>query len=296
MNAPPTSSASATVAWDAGSPCAKSSLPPDQRALIRLIEVYKSFGHVKVFAGLNLRVRQRESVVILGPSGTGKSVLLKHIAGLMKPDSGEVYYCQNRVDTCDERELEEIRRHMGFLFQSGALFDSLSVYGNVAFPLREHTQLKEREIRERVAGKLAMVGLDGKQALMPSELSGGMRKRVALARAIALDPEVMLYDEPTTGLDPIRADVINELILKLNDELHVTSVVVTHDINSAYKVADRLVMLLDGKVVMEGKPDDFRHAPNDEVRRFIQGRASAAELEGLRRSEPPPLPESDETP
>jgi phospholipid/cholesterol/gamma-HCH transport system ATP-binding protein len=291
-----TKSSAATVTWDAASPCENSPLPPDQRALIRLVEVYKSFGPVKVFAGLNLRVRQRESVVILGPSGTGKSVLLKHIAGLMKPDSGAVYYCQDRVDTCNEHQLEEIRRHMGFLFQSGALFDSLSVAENVAFPLREHTRLKERDIRERVAGKLAMVGLDGKQALMPAELSGGMRKRVALARAIALDPQVMLYDEPTTGLDPIRADVINELILKLNDELHVTSVVVTHDINSAYKVADRLVMLWEGKVIMEGKPDDFRHAPNDEVRRFIQGRASSAELEGLRRPEPPPLPESEETP
>jgi phospholipid/cholesterol/gamma-HCH transport system ATP-binding protein len=295
MTDPPKSSATASVTWDSASPCAKSPLPPEQRALIRLVDVYKKFGPVKVFAGLNLRVRQRESVVILGPSGTGKSVLLKHIAGLMKPDAGEVHYCQYRVDTSDEHELEEIRRHMGFLFQSGALFDSLSVFENVAFALREHTRLKERDIRERVAGKLAMVGLDGKQALMPSELSGGMRKRVALARAIALDPEVMLYDEPTTGLDPIRADVINELILKLNDELHVTSVVVTHDINSAYKVADRLVMLWEGKVVMEGKPDDFRHASNDEVRRFIQGRASAAELEGLRRPEPPPLPGSDIT-
>jgi phospholipid/cholesterol/gamma-HCH transport system ATP-binding protein len=223
-------------------------------------------------------------------------VLLKHIVGLMKPDSGEVYYCQERVDTCGERELEEIRRHIGFLFQSGALFDSLSVYENIAFPLREHTRLKERDIRERVAGKLAMVGLDGTQRLMTAELSGGMRKRVALARAIALDPQVMLYDEPTTGLDPIRADVINELILKLNDELHVTSVVVTHDINSAYKVADRLVMLWEGKVILEGKADDFRRTTNDEVRRFIQGRASAAELEGLRRPEPPPIPESEETP
>jgi phospholipid/cholesterol/gamma-HCH transport system ATP-binding protein len=294
MNDTAKSIAEAAAPGDAPSP--GTNLPSEQQGLIRLVDVYKSFGKVKVFAGLNLRVKSRESVVILGPSGTGKSVLLKHIAGLMKPDAGAVYYGQNRVDTCDEHELEEIRRHLGFLFQSGALFDSLSVYENVAFPLREHTRLKEREIRERVAGKLAMVGLDGKQALMPAELSGGMRKRVALARAIALDPEVMLYDEPTTGLDPIRADVINELILKLNDELHVTSVIVTHDINSAFKVADRLVMLWSGKVILEGKADDFRHAANEDVRRFILGRASAAELEGLRRPEPPPLPENQETP
>ncbi|HVT79085.1 MAG TPA: ATP-binding cassette domain-containing protein, partial [Phycisphaerae bacterium] len=169
----------------------------------------------------------------------------------------------------------------------GALFDSLNVADNVAFPLREHTRMREKEIKERVAAKLAMVGLDGTQALMPGELSGGMRKRVALARAIAMDPKVMLYDEPTTGLDPIRSDVINELILKLNDELHVTSVVVTHDMNSAFKVADRLVMLWEGKVIMEGKADDFRHARQEEVKRFIQGRASAADLEGLRRPIPP---------
>ena len=293
MNDSAKSTAPAAAPGEAPSP--GTNLPPEQQGLIRLVDVYKSFGPVKVFAGLNLCIRPRESVVILGPSGTGKSVLLKHIAGLMKPDAGAVYYGPTRVDSCGEHELEEIRRHIGFLFQSGALFDSLSVYENVAFPLREHTRLKEREIRERVAGKLAMVGLDGKQGLMPAELSGGMRKRVALARAIALDPEVMLYDEPTTGLDPIRADVINELILKLNDELHVTSVIVTHDINSAFKIADRLVMLWEGKVILEGKPDDFRHAANEDVRRFILGRASAAELEGLRRPEPPPLPENQET-
>jgi len=296
MSAIAKSSADQPAARDGGSPSPAPGPPPERSAVIRLVDIYKSFGPVKVFTGLNLAVRQRESVVILGPSGTGKSVLLKHIIGLLRPDSGAVYYFQERVDDCDERELEEIRRHIGFLFQGGALFDSLSVYENIAFPLREHTRLKERDIRDRVAGKLAMVGLDGSQLLMPAELSGGMRKRVALARAIALDPQVMLYDEPTTGLDPIRADVINELILKLNDELHVTSVVVTHDINSAYKVADRLVMLWEGKVIMEGKADDFRRTTNDEVRRFILGRASAAELEGLRRPEPPPIPESEETP
>jgi len=236
-----------------------------------------------VFRGVDLTIKERECVVILGPSGTGKSVLLKHIVGLLKPDSGEVYFRDQRVDTLSEAGLEGIRRRIGFLFQGGALFDSMSVYENVAFPMREHENFKEAQVRERVATKLAMVGLDGSQNKMPAELSGGMRKRVALARAIALNPEVVLYDEPTTGLDPIRADVINELILKLNDELHVTSVVVTHDMASAFKVADRLVMLSEGKVILEGKADDFRNSRQEEVKRFVQGRASPAELEGLRR-------------
>ncbi|HEY4328739.1 MAG TPA: ABC transporter ATP-binding protein [Phycisphaerae bacterium] len=260
---------------------------------IRLVHVHKSFGSLIIFCDLCLTIKERECVVILGPSGTGKSVLLKHIVGLLKPDTGEVYFRQERVDTLDDLGLEPIRRRLGFLFQGGALFDSLSVFENIAFPMREHTTLKEAEVRDRVASKLAMVGLDGSQAKMPSELSGGMRKRVALARAIALDPEVVLYDEPTTGLDPIRSDVINELILKLNDELHVTSVVVTHDMASAFKVADRLVMLNDGKVILEGKAEDFRASKIDEVHRFVTGKASAGELEGLRRPAPPKSPSEE---
>jgi phospholipid/cholesterol/gamma-HCH transport system ATP-binding protein len=259
---------------------------PSTRPHIRLVHLHKQFGPLTVFNDVSLTVHERECVVILGPSGTGKSVLLKHIIGLLRPDSGEVWFNDQRVDALDERGLEPIRRRFGFLFQGGALFDSMSVYENVAFPMREHKDFKEAEIRDRVASKLAMVGLDGTQAKLPSELSGGMRKRVALARAIALDPEVMLYDEPTTGLDPIRSDVINELILKLNDELHVTSVVVTHDMASAFKVADRLVMLSGGKVIAEGRADHFRNSPNEEVRRFVEGRASPTELEGLRRSRP----------
>ena len=250
---------------------------------IRIVNLKKSFGDLVVFRGLDLTISQRECVVILGPSGTGKSVLLKLIVGLLRPDSGEVYFRDQRVDTLDEAGWENIRRRIGFLFQGGALFDSMSVYENVAFSMREHEDFSENEVRQRVAAKLAMVGLDGTQTKMPAELSGGMRKRVALARAIALDPEVVLYDEPTTGLDPIMADVINELILKLNDELHVTSVVVTHDMASAYKVADRLVMLSDGKVLQEGKVDDFRNSRQEQVRRFVLGQAGPAELEGLRR-------------
>jgi phospholipid/cholesterol/gamma-HCH transport system ATP-binding protein len=254
---------------------------------IRLEDVYKSFGALQVFKGLNLSIKERECVVILGPSGTGKSVLLKHIVGLLRPDSGTVYFREQPINDLDEVEMEPIRKRFGFLFQGGALFDSMTVYENIAFPMREHENLKEGDIRERVASKLAMVGLDGTQQKMPSELSGGMRKRVALARAIALNPEVVLYDEPTTGLDPIRSDVINELILKLNDELHVTSVVVTHDMASAFKVADRLVMLSEGKVIAEGKADDFRNSKNEEVRRFVEGKASPSELAALKRGEKP---------
>lgn len=256
-------------------------------AHIRLEDVHKSFGSLQVFKGVNLLVHERECVVILGPSGTGKSVLLKHIVGLLRPDSGTVYFREEKVSELDETDLEPIRKRFGFLFQGGALFDSMTVYENVAFPLREHENLPEAEVRDRVASKLAMVGLDGTQQKMPAELSGGMRKRVALARAIALNPEVVLYDEPTTGLDPIRADVINELILKLNDELHVTSVVVTHDMASAFKVADRLVMLSDGKVIAEGKAEDFRNSRNEDVRRFVQGKASPADLAALKRGEKP---------
>ncbi len=252
-------------------------------SVIRLVDVRKSFSKLVVLDGLNLSIREYESVVILGPSGTGKSVLLKHIVGLLTPDSGEVYFHEQRIDKLDERQLEPIRKRFGFLFQQSALFDSMTVFENVAFPLREHGNFTESEIKEKVALKLAMVGLEGTQMKMPVELSGGMRKRVGLARAIALDPEVVLYDEPTTGLDPIRADVINELILKLNDELRVTSVVVTHDMASAFKVADRMVMLSNGKVIAEGKPEEIRHSSNEEVQRFVQGKASAEDLAALKR-------------
>jgi phospholipid/cholesterol/gamma-HCH transport system ATP-binding protein len=272
------------------SPQNSSPLPPssaNQPQLIRLVDLHKSFGPLKVLDGLNLAIQEHECVVIIGPSGTGKSVLLKHMVGLLRPDSGEVYFRDQRIDNLGERGLEAIRKRFGFLFQSGALFDSMNVLENVAFPLREHGSFAEQQIRDIVAQKLGMVGLDGTQNQMPAELSGGMRKRVALARAIALDPCVVLYDEPTTGLDPIRADVINELILKLNDELHVTTVVVTHDMPSAFKVADRMVMLSGGQMIAEGKPDDFRNSTVEEVQRFVQGKASPADLEALHRQPSP---------
>jgi phospholipid/cholesterol/gamma-HCH transport system ATP-binding protein len=255
----------------------------EQENIIRLVDVYKSFGALKVLSGVNLNIRARESLTILGPSGTGKSVVLKHIVGLLRPDAGEVWFHDQRVDQLNEAGLEPIRIRFGFLFQMGALFDSMTVFENVAFPLREHGRYSKADIKQIVAGKLAMVGLDGTQGKMPSELSGGMRKRVALARAIALDPEVVLYDEPTTGLDPIRSDLINELILKLNEELKVTSIIVTHDMTSAFKVSDRIVMLSNGQIRAEGTPEQIRTSEDPEVRRFIDGRASEEDLRALKR-------------
>jgi phospholipid/cholesterol/gamma-HCH transport system ATP-binding protein len=250
-------------------------------ALIELRHIYKRFGWLEVLNDVNLQIEQGKCLVILGASGSGKSVMLKHIVGLLKPDRGEVWFADRRIDNLSERQLMQVRQRIGFLFQQGALFDSDNVAKNVGFPLVEHTNKKPEEIDEIVQRKLRLVGLPDVGRKMPSELSGGQRKRVALARAIALDPEVILYDEPTTGLDPIRSDVINELILRLQHELHVTSVVVTHDMNSAFKVADRLVMLYEGKLIFDGTADDIRATRNDVVRRFVHGEASEAELQTL---------------
>lgn len=250
-------------------------------ALIELRHIFKRFGWVEVLNDVTLKIEQGKCLVILGASGSGKSVMLKHIVGLLKPDYGEVWFSDRRIDNLPERQLMKVRERFGFLFQQGALFDSDTVAQNVGFPLVEHTTKKPEEIREIVKQKLRMVGLPDVAGKMPAELSGGQRKRVALARAIALDPEVILYDEPTTGLDPIRSDVINELIVKLQRELHVTSVVVTHDMNSAFKVADRLVMLFEGKLIFDGTSDEIRRTDNDAVKRFVLGEASEQELQTL---------------
>jgi phospholipid/cholesterol/gamma-HCH transport system ATP-binding protein len=252
-----------------------------QGTLVEFRDIHKRFGPLTVLDGVSLSVRREESIVIIGASGSGKSVMLKHIVGLLRPDRGEVWFDGVRVDTLPERELMKIRRRCGFLFQMGALFDSLTVAENIAFPLVEHTHKPADEIAEIVAQKLAMVGLPGIQKKMPAELSGGQRKRVALARAIALDPELILYDEPTTGLDPIRSDVINELILKLQRELKVTSVVVTHDMNSAFKIASRIVMLHEGRLIIDGSPEMIRNSDNPVVRRFVLGEADERELAAL---------------
>lgn len=241
--------------------------------IIEFRNVRKRFGRLCVLNGVDAQLERGKTTVVIGESGTGKSVLLKHMVGLIKPDSGEVYVFGQRIDTLKEHELGPVRRRFGFLFQMGALFDSLTAGQNVAFPLLEHTHYSPEEIDAIVARKLALVGLDGIQPKRPAELSGGQRKRVALARAIALDPEIILYDEPTTGLDPIRADTINDMIIKLKQELGVTSVVVTHDMTSAFKVADRILMLSEGRFIADGTADDFRNSTDPRVRRFVTGDA-----------------------
>ena len=251
--------------------------------ILSLRNLHKRFGRLRVLSGVSLEIETGQTLVVLGPSGTGKSVLLKHIVGLLKPDKGEVWFEGRRIDNLPERELSEVRENFGFLFQMGALFDSLTNLDNVAFPLREHTTLPPEEIVSRAIDRLAMVGLPDAGTKMPGELSGGQRKRVALARAIAMEPKVILYDEPTTGLDPIRSDVINELILKLRRELKVTSVVVTHDMNSAFKVADRIVMLHEGKILFDGTAETIRQSDDPIVQRFIAGEAGDEELTWLRQ-------------
>lgn len=250
--------------------------------IVRVETLHKSFGRQRVLRGLNISFPRGRTTVVLGPSGCGKSVLLKHVVGLMKPDKGRVYFDDIRVDTLPEHLLGPVRRRFGFLFQLSALFDSMSVRDNVAFPLREARLPDAQHNDERVRHVLRMVGLEESIDKMPSELSGGQQKRAALARAIVLEPEVILYDEPTTGLDPIRADVINELILKLARQLNVTSIVVTHDLASAFKVADRMVMMHEGTVLLEGSPDDFRKSEHPIVQRFLRGEASEDDLAGIR--------------
>jgi phospholipid/cholesterol/gamma-HCH transport system ATP-binding protein len=253
--------------------------------VIELRGVQKRFGPLQVLRGVDIALREGQTTVIIGESGAGKSVILKHITCLLRPDAGQVFYRGTRIDTSGEKDLVEIRRHFGFLFQMGALFDSMTAGENVAFPLVEHTSRSKNQIVRIVADKLRMVGLDGIQNKRPAELSGGQRKRVALARAIALEPDVVLYDEPTTGLDPVRADVINELILKLARELTITSVVVTHDMTSAYKVADRIIMLHEGLIIADGPPDAIRSSTDERVRRFIEGHADPKDLAALHTKE-----------
>jgi len=219
---------------------------PAPGSAVDMVSLRKAYEGRSVLAGASLTVERGETMVILGPSGTGKSVLLRHINGLTKPDSGQVFVCGRDVVPLTEEELVEVRLRVSMLFQGGALFDSMNVFDNVAFPMREHTEMTPEEIGQRVAEKLSMVGLPGTQRKMPSELSGGMRKRVALARSIALDPEIILFDEPTTGLDPINSEKINELIDYLNERLKATFVVVTHDIVSARTISDRVAFLHGG--------------------------------------------------
>ena len=251
--------------------------------LVRLDNIYKSFGTLRVLNGVSLEIKRGQTTVIIGPSGTGKSVLIKLIVGLLKPDRGGIYYDEKCVNTMSPAGLVEVRKEIGFLFQMSALFDSMDVGQNVEFPLVEHTEMTEAERDERVDRVLRMVGLSGLQRKWPGSMSGGQQKRVALARAIVLEPSLVMYDEPTTGLDPIRADLINELIIALNTKFGITSIVVTHDMASAAKIADRMLLLYDGNIICDGDPETFLRSENPLVQRFIQGQADAIELESIQQ-------------
>jgi phospholipid/cholesterol/gamma-HCH transport system ATP-binding protein len=252
--------------------------------MIELKDVYKSFSGKDVLRGANLKVEKGESVVVIGGSGSGKSVLLKHIIGLLKPDKGTVIVDSTDLTHINEDGLNEIRKKFGMLFQSAALFDSMKVWENVGFGLKRHTHLADSEIKEIAVRKLKMVGLVGVEDVMPSELSGGMRKRVGLARAIAMEPEILLYDEPTTGLDPIMADAINDLIIKMREELKVTSVAITHDMKSAYKIADTIAMLYNGVIIAKGNPDEIKNTSDPVVKQFIEGSAEGPiVLDGIKK-------------
>src|ERR1041385_7054088 len=242
--------------------------------MIRLVDVYKAFGEKEILAGFTLDVREGETMVIIGYSGTGKSVAIKHIVGLLEPDSGEVWVDNVRVDTLPRRELYKLRGKIGYVFQFAALFDSLNIGENVAMGLRRNSELSEGEILRRVAEALDLVDLPGVEGKFPAELSGGMRKRVGIARAIALRPKYMLHDEPTTGLDPVTTAVIDRLMVRTREHLGVTGVVVTHDMRSAYTVGDRIAMLNEGRVRQVGTVGEIQRTEDPVVRQFIEGRPS----------------------
>ena len=242
--------------------------------MIQLKDVYKAFGPKKVLQGFTLDVPEGETMVIIGYSGTGKSVAIKHIVGLLEPDAGEVWVDGLRVDALPRRELYALRARIGYVFQFAALFDSLTIGENVAMGLRKQGELSDREIRERVAETLELVDLPGVEQRFPAELSGGMRKRVGIARAIALRPKYILYDEPTTGLDPVTSAVIDQLMVRMREKLGVTGIVITHDMRSAYTVGTRIAMLFEGKVRWEGTVDEIQETTDPVVRQFIEGRAT----------------------
>jgi len=237
---------------------------------ITLENITKTFGQQKVLDGLDLTLESKKITFIIGQSGGGKSVLLKHIIGLVKPDSGRVLVDDIDISSLNESEMNEIRKNFGMLFQDAALFDSMTVGENVAFPLNEHRRLPKKEVERIVTEKLLQVGLTGVSQKMPSELSGGMRKRVGLARALALDPKIILFDEPTTGLDPIMCDAIDQLIVETQKNTGSTCVVISHDIDSTFKIAHRVAMLYNGKIIAYGSPEEIRSSDNPALRQFVE--------------------------
>jgi len=245
--------------------------------MIEIVDVHKTFGGQRVLKSVNLTIQSGETMVIIGRSGCGKSVLLKHIIGLIKPDSGRIFIDKEDITLMDEMRLSHLRMRFGMLFQGAALFDSMNVGENVGFALYEYAELDPTVISNKVKNCLSLVGLEGIESLKPSQLSGGMRKRVGLARAICIDPQIVLYDEPTTGIDPIMGDAINDLIKDLQKKLKITSIAVTHDMTSAYKIADRIAMLYEGKIIEIGTPQQIKNTKNPIVRQFITG-ASAGPI------------------
>lgn len=242
-------------------------------AIVEFVDVHKSFRNQKVLDGLNLRIVRGRTTVIIGRSGGGKSVTIKHMVGLIRPDRGKLLVDGEDVLTLGKREMNRVRKRFGMLFQEGALFDSMTVGENVAFPLVEHTKLGDEEIRARVTEMLRVVGLPGVEEKMPSELSGGMRKRVGLARALIREPEIVLFDEPTSGLDPIMADAIDRLIVETQKESGCTYVVISHDIRATFQIAHYIAMLYEGRIIAYGTPDEIRANPNPFLVQFLQGSA-----------------------
>jgi phospholipid/cholesterol/gamma-HCH transport system ATP-binding protein len=240
---------------------------------IRIRGLRKAFGPKQVLDGVDMDVAPAESLVIIGGSGTGKSVLLKHIIGLLKPDAGTVEVDGVAVEKLGNREITEFRRKFGMSFQEGALFDSMTVWQNVAFPLQRLTKMSRSEINDRVEECLALVRLEGVGEKLPSQLSGGMRRRVGFARGVAHSPEILLFDEPTTGLDPVTTALIDEVILDLNNRLQITTVTITHDMESAFRIGDRIAMIHQGKIIAEAPPEEFRHLEDPRIQQFIHGQA-----------------------
>lgn len=241
--------------------------------LIKIDNLQKTFGKKEVLKGVNLDIKKGKCTAIFGLSGGGKSTIIKHIVGLLKPTNGNIYFKDKEISNLDIKDLREVRKEIGFLFQSGALFDSMNVFENVAFPLREHTKLDEDTIKKEVMDKLTLVGLDAQRVayLNPDELSGGMRKRVGLARTVILNPEVLLYDEPTSGLDPLTSDLISQMIITLQKETNTTSILISHDLNETFKTADYFAMLYDGEIIEYGDESHFKNSSNEIVQKFLHG-------------------------